>query len=76
MLRVVTLAEDVLTRLVEGFEATGTTHVVAGERLGLTDAAISRRVNGHVPLRLHEVEALADLLDLDVRLELVPREQV
>jgi len=45
-----------------------------GEALGTSQTYWSRRLIGRVPLRIADVEALAELLDLEVRMELVPRE--
>lgn len=34
----------------------------AGQRLGLSQAAMSRRINGEIPFNVDELSALADLL--------------
>jgi len=68
------VATDLLDSIQHELDVRGMSQADVGEALGTSQTYWSRRLIGRVPLRIADVEALAELLDLEVRMELVPRE--
>lgn len=68
------LAQQVRDALDAELSIQDVTQTELERRTGKLQTYWSRRLTGHVDLRLADIEALAGALDVDVRLELVPRE--
>ena len=58
--------------LVDEVERQRMSQAAIGDRLRLSQGAVSRRMTGVTPWRADELEALADALGLEVHVELVP----
>jgi|EndMetStandDraft_8_1072994.scaffolds.fasta_scaffold3599322_1 transcriptional regulator with XRE-family HTH domain len=69
------VATDLLGSIQHELDERGMSQADVGDALGTSQTYWSRRLIGRVPMRLADIEALAELLDLDVRIELTPRER-
>lgn len=65
-------ASRIQSMLYAELDSRGVRQAEIGDALGLSQASISRRMGGIVPWRCDELEALAALAGLEIRVELVP----
>lgn len=64
--------QDTRAALADALRAVGISPRAAGPKVGRSIAYAARRLNGEVPMSLEDLEALAAVAGLEVRIELVP----